>query len=67
VLAVIHDLQRAAWAPRMALLDGGRIAAEGTPEQVIESEAAQRAFGIAIHGVEAGERQERLWRFELRG
>ena len=31
VLAVIHDLQRAAWAPRMALLDGGRIAADGTP------------------------------------
>ena len=66
VLAVIHDLQRAAWAPRMALLDDGRIAVEGTPAQVIESEAAQRAFGIAIRGVDAGERSQRLWRFDLR-
>ena len=34
---------------------------------MIESEAAQRAFGIAIRGVDAGERSERLWRFALRG
>jgi iron complex transport system ATP-binding protein len=65
VLAVIHDLQRAAWAPRMALLDDGRITAEGSPTQVIESEAASRAFGIAIRGVAAGTGTERLWRFEL--
>lgn len=67
VLAVIHDLQRAAWAPRMALLDGGRIAAQGTPAEVIESEAAARAFGIGIRGVPTGEGAERLWRFDLRG
>jgi iron complex transport system ATP-binding protein len=65
VLAVIHDLQRAAaWAPRMALLDGGRIAAEGTPTQVLESEAAERAFGVAIRGLPVGYGSERLWRFE---
>ncbi len=62
VLAVIHDLQRAAWAPRMALLEAGRIAASGTPTQVLESEAAARAFGVAIRGVGDGSR--RLWRFE---
>jgi iron complex transport system ATP-binding protein len=67
VIAVIHDLQRAAWAPRMALLDGGRIAADGTPEQVIESEAAEHAFGISIRGVGGGYGPGRLWRFELRG
>ena len=67
VLAVIHDLQRAAWAPRMALLDGGRIAAEGTPAEVIESEATARAFGIVIRGVSIGDGPERLWRFEERG
>lgn len=67
VLAVIHDLPRAAaWAPRMALLDGGRIVAEGSPAEVLESEAAERAFGVSIHGVPAGDGTERLWRFEER-
>ena len=67
VLAVIHDLQRAAaWAPRMALLHEGRIVVHGSPSQVLESEAAGRAFGVAIHGVPVGEGAERLWRFEER-
>lgn len=67
VLAVIHDLPRAAaWAPRMALLDEGRIAADGTPAQVLESEAAARAFGVAIHGLPVGDGPEKLWRFEER-
>jgi len=67
VLAVIHDLPRAAaWAPRVALLDGGRIAAEGGPAEVLESEAAARAFGVAIRGVPVGNGAERLWRFEER-
>jgi iron complex transport system ATP-binding protein len=53
VLAVVHDLQRAAaWAERMLLLDGGRIAAAGAPEAVLTSEAARCAFGVTItrHG-----------------
>jgi iron complex transport system ATP-binding protein len=67
VLAVIHDLQRAAaWAPRMALLDDGRIAAEGSPAEVLEGPAAERAFGVVIHGVPVGDGPERLWRFEER-
>jgi iron complex transport system ATP-binding protein len=67
VLAVIHDLQRAAWAPRMALLDEGRIAAQGSPAEVLESEALGRAFGISVHGVPVAEgEEERLWRFEER-
>ncbi len=65
VLAVIHDLQRAtAWAPRMALLDGGRVAAEGSPAEVLESEAAERAFGVTIRGLPVGDGGERLWHFE---
>lgn len=67
VLAVIHDLQRAAWAPRMALLDQGRIAAQGSPSEVLESEAMGRAFGVSVHGVPIGDGPERLWRFEERG
>ena len=67
VLAVIHDLARAAtWAEHLALLDGGRIAAEGLPAEVLESEAAERAFGVAIRGVSVGQGPERLWRFEER-
>ena len=67
VLAVIHDLPRAAaWAPRLALLDAGRIVAGGSPGEVLESEAAERAFGVAIRGVRVGEGEERLWRFEER-
>ncbi len=63
VLAVIHDLQRAAWAPRMALLNEGRIAADGTPVEVLEGKAAAHAFGVAIRGVPVDGGSERLWRF----
>jgi iron complex transport system ATP-binding protein len=66
VLAVVHDLQRAAWAPRMALLDAGRIAAEGPPTLVLEGAAAAQAFGITIRGVSPGDGGERFWRFEER-
>jgi iron complex transport system ATP-binding protein len=49
VLAVVHDLQRAAaWAGRMVLLDEGRIAAEGPPDSVLTSPDAARAFGVAV-------------------
>ena len=66
VLAVVHDLARAAaWAERMLLVSGGRIAAEGAPDAVLESPAAEAAFGVAIRGVAiAG--GEKLWRFEAR-
>jgi iron complex transport system ATP-binding protein len=51
VLAVAHDLPRAAaWADRMVLLAGGRVAAEGPPDQVLGSAACAEAFGVAIHG-----------------
>jgi iron complex transport system ATP-binding protein len=64
VLAVIHDLPRAAaWAPRLALLAGGRIAADGSPADVLESDAAERAFGVAIRGVPVADGPERLWTF----
>jgi ABC-type cobalamin/Fe3+-siderophores transport system ATPase subunit len=48
----------------MALLAEGRIAAEGSPSEVLESEAAKRAFGVTIRGVPVGDGSERLWRFE---
>jgi iron complex transport system ATP-binding protein len=49
VLAVVHDLQRAAeWAQRMLLLVDGRIAADGPPRAVLSSAACATAFGVAI-------------------
>ncbi|HEY6547932.1 MAG TPA: heme ABC transporter ATP-binding protein, partial [Vicinamibacteria bacterium] len=53
VLAVIHDLGRAAaWAGRMVLVADGRIAGQGSPREVLASEAAARAFGVRIRGHE---------------
>jgi ABC-type cobalamin/Fe3+-siderophores transport system ATPase subunit len=51
VLAVVHDLPRAAaWAPRMALLAAGRLQAEGAPSEVLAGGACARAFGVRIRG-----------------
>jgi iron complex transport system ATP-binding protein len=67
VLAVVHDLPRAAaWAPRMALVAGGRIAASGTPAEVLGGGAAAAAFGVAILAVPAGGPGGVVWRFEER-
>ena len=51
MLAVVHDLQRAAaWAERVVVLAEGRVAADGSPAAVLGSEACARAFGVAISG-----------------
>lgn len=49
VMAVVHDLQRAAeWAERMLLLAGGRLAADAAPRAVLTSAACAAAFGVSI-------------------
>jgi cobalamin transport system ATP-binding protein len=46
VLLVTHHLNSAArFADRMLLLDRGRVAAEGTPEEVLRSDTLQRVYG----------------------
>lgn len=46
---VLHDLdQAAAVADRVALLDGGRIVADGTPEEVFTPERLSAVYGIRI-------------------
>jgi len=51
VLAVVHDLSRAAaWAERIVLVAGGRVAASGPPDRVLGSDAASEAFGVRILG-----------------
>ena len=68
VLAVIHDLPRAAaWAPRMALLAEGRIAAEGPPAEVLEGAGGRARVRRRDPRRAGGDGLERLWRFEERG
>ncbi|HEX6739666.1 MAG TPA: ABC transporter ATP-binding protein [Vicinamibacteria bacterium] len=65
VLAVVHDLPRAAaWASRMVLLADGRVAAEGPPQLVLSGAACARAFAVRIrsHAVPGQERP--LYDFE---
>ena len=49
VLAVLHDLNlAAAFAPRVAVLDGGRVVADGPPDEVLRPDLVQRVFGVAV-------------------
>lgn len=49
VVAVLHDLNLAAqYADRVAVLDRGRIAAEGTPAEVLRPGTVRAVFGIDV-------------------
>ena len=49
VLAVLHDLNlAAAFAPRVAVLDDGRIVADGPPEEVLSTDLVRRVFGVQV-------------------
>jgi iron complex transport system ATP-binding protein len=57
LLAAMHDLTLAAqYAGRMLLLDGGRIAADGTPQDVLTEEAVALHYDAAIDVVAVGGR-----------
>ena len=46
-VAAIHDLNMAArYCDRLVLLKGGRVLAEGSPEEVLAPETIQSAFGV---------------------
>jgi iron complex transport system ATP-binding protein len=52
VVVVVHDLGLAlAHADRVAVLDGGRLRAVGTPRAVLASGAADDAFGLSFRPV----------------
>lgn len=52
VLAVLHDLNlAAALAPRTVVLDGGMVAADGPPHEVLSRDLVQRVFGVAVDEV----------------
>ena len=49
VLAVVHDLNlAAAYADRLVLLCGGRVAALGTPAQVLQPDLLEQVFDIPM-------------------
>ncbi|MEX0710126.1 MAG: ABC transporter ATP-binding protein [Chloroflexota bacterium] len=49
VLAVLHDLNlAAAFAPRVAVLDGGQVAADGSPADVLTPSLVRRVFGVPV-------------------
>jgi iron complex transport system ATP-binding protein len=47
IIAVLHDLALAAhFFPRLVLLDGGRIVADGSPAEVLTPERIRDVFGV---------------------
>ena len=47
VLAVLHDLALARESfPRLVLLDGGRLVADGTPAAVLTAERVREVYGV---------------------
>jgi iron complex transport system ATP-binding protein len=65
VLAVVHDLQRAAsWAERMVLLWRGQVAAEGSPDSVLSHPDCAKAFEVGIRGHRVPGLSHPLYSFE---
>jgi iron complex transport system ATP-binding protein len=57
LVAAMHDLTLAAqYADRMVLLDRGRVAADGSPRDVLTEEAIARHYGASIDIVPVGGR-----------
>ncbi len=49
VIAVLHDLNlAAAYAPRVAVLGAGRVAADGDPASILRTELVRDIFGVAV-------------------
>jgi iron complex transport system ATP-binding protein len=53
IVVVLHDLSlAAAWADRICLLEKGRVAASGTPAEVITSEVLSRVYQYPVDVLE---------------
>jgi iron complex transport system ATP-binding protein len=56
VLMVLHDLSYAArFCDRLVLLDDGRLAAEGSPREVLQPELLRQVYGVDTRWVESGQ------------
>lgn len=60
VVAVMHDLAMAAVAPRVAVLDQGRIVADGAPERALSPDLVHRVFGIGVEEWHTADGRRRL-------
>lgn len=59
---VLHDLNLATrCCSRILLLDGGRVAARGTPEEVFTPENLEPVYGLKVHTVRVGGRVNLLF------
>ncbi len=57
VVMAIHDLNLAlAWCPRVAVLDGGRLVADGPPTQVLSPERLRSVYGAGARVAHVGDR-----------
>lgn len=53
VVIVLHDLPLAlGWADRIAVMDAGKLAVRGTPEEVLASGILEQIFGVRILALE---------------
>lgn len=66
VLAVLHDLNlAAAFAPRVIVLDEGRIVADGPPAEVLTPGLVERVFGVAVDEARTADGRRHLALSEL--
>ncbi|HET7031125.1 MAG TPA: ABC transporter ATP-binding protein [Candidatus Limnocylindrales bacterium] len=54
VVTVLHDLQLAARVPRIVVVAGGRIAADGPPELALRGDVIREVFGVEPDRLPAG-------------
>ena len=55
VVVVVHDLVLAGmWAPRVVVLDAGRVAADGPPDTALRPDVVRHAYGVAVESVLTG-------------
>ena len=55
-VAVLHDLNLAALADRVVVLDAGRIVADGPPAAALAADVVARVFGAGLTAVQVGGR-----------
>jgi iron complex transport system ATP-binding protein len=60
VVAVLHDLTLASVAPRVAVLDSGRVVSDGPPDGVLSEELVRRVFGVAVEALRDSVGRRRL-------
>jgi iron complex transport system ATP-binding protein len=61
VVAVLHDLNLAAeFAPRVVVLSGGRVAAEGPPATVLTPELVEVVYGVRVDAIGTGDGRRHL-------